>query len=139
MNFPNFHLGTDHDREPTPTGTSSGQTQVLQNEEREIDVKERQIIEEYFMEGCGCLRRCSSHIDESFLSKMRSNCAELTHDQLDLLVMGQLLAVVNYSAATTSMRHEPHHSIKKSTQFLFGGDNVKKGSMYEHSLLYLQL
>ena len=127
MNFPNFHLGTDHDREPT--GTSSGQTQVLLHEEGEIDVRERQMIEEYLMEGCGCLRRCSSHIDESFLSKMRSNCAKLTHNQLDLLVMGQLLAVVNYSAATTSMRHEPHHRIKKSTQFLFGGDKVKKRSI----------
>ena len=97
-----------------------------QSEEmRDIDVKESQRIDQYLREGCGCSRECSSRFDESFLLKMRSDCAQLTHEQLDLLVMGQLLAVLSCSSDTSSNKHTPHTRIKKSSQFLFGGDKVK--------------
>ena len=93
-------------------------------EEREIDVKEKQKIETYLREGCGCAKQCSSQFDESFLVKMRSDCAELTHQELDLLVMGQLLAVVNLSQETSAMRHLPHPRQKMYSQFMLGSKKV---------------
>ena len=47
---------------------------------REIDVKEKERVQAYMVEGCGCSKQCSSHFDEAYLTKMRSDCAELTHE-----------------------------------------------------------
>ena len=91
---------------------------------RVIDVKERERVQAYMVEGCGCSKQCSSRFDEAYLTKMRSDCAELTHEQLDLVVMGQLLGFVVDSENTGGERHSPHPRLKKSCQFLHRGNKV---------------
>ncbi len=91
---------------------------------REIDLKEKKAIEEFMINGCGCAKECSSFFEESYLIKMRSDCSEMTHQELDALIMGQLLAVVNCSSETSSSRHTKHTRIKKSCQFMLGGNKV---------------
>ena len=56
-------------------------------------MREREKIQTYLTEGCGCVKNCSSFYDESYVTKIRSDCAELTNGELDMVVMGQLLAL----------------------------------------------
>ena len=92
---------------------------------RAIDVKEKERVQAYMAEGCGYSKECSSRFDEAYLTKMRSDCAELTHEQLDLAVMGQLLGFVVDSKNTGGERHSPHPTLKKSCQFLQRGNKVQ--------------
>ena len=103
-----------------PEATDNGE----EREERDIDEREKQKIETYLRDGCGCVKNCSSHFDEVYLMKIRSDCAELTHDQLDLIVMGQLLSCVTESSETGGTRHIPHPRVRPSCSFLHRGAKV---------------
>ena len=103
-----------------PEATDNGEN----SEERDINEREKQKIEIYLRDGCGCVKNCSSHFDEVYLMKIRSDCAELTHDQLNLVVMGQLLSCVTESSETGVTRHIPHHRVRPSCSFLHGGVKV---------------
>ena len=44
---------------------------------------------------------------------MRLSCMELTHSELDLVIMGQLLACTNTAGCTTTdIHHTSHHNRK---------------------------
>ena len=49
---------------------------------------------------------------------MRSDCAELIRDELDLLVMGQLLGFLADSEETGGILHNPHSRQQVSYKFL---------------------
>ncbi len=94
------------------------------DEDRLIDAKERENVIKYLSDGCGCIKQCSSSFDECYLTKIRSDCAELTHDQLDLVVMGQVLAVIDSSSQTGGQKHTPTKRFRNSCQFRHKNNKV---------------
>ena len=87
---------------------------------QEKDRKYRPIL----TEGCGFTKNCSNHYDQSYVTKMRSDCTELTHIELDLVVIGQLLGFLPDSEETGGIRHNPHSRQRVSCQFLHRGVKV---------------
>ena len=80
-------------------GVARGQLDVasVPIDQRELDVMEEQLIQEFAREGCKCdlgpnRSPCSSSITVDHFRSVRCQVADLTHDELDLVVMGQVIA-----------------------------------------------
>ena len=54
-------------------------------------VKKR--IEKFCEEGCGCPENCSANYTLHHYETLRSQCSELDHDTLDMVIMGQIMAL----------------------------------------------
>ena len=61
-------------------------------EKREIDVKEEERVLLFSTEGCGCHKLCWKQFSAEHYGEMRNNMAQLEHDALDLVIMGQKMA-----------------------------------------------
>ena len=120
----------DHLTAMTGDSAGTGDNQGMSGEsttidEREIDTKERETIEAYLREGCGCSKSCHSLFDEQTLVRMRSDCAELNRDQLDFLVIGHLLGSVIDSQETSVNKHLPKSRARNSCKFFYRGKQVR--------------
>ena len=47
--------------------------------------------------GCGCRRNCTSHFSKDHVLEVRAQCHELTRENLDMALLGQLMASLNIS------------------------------------------
>ena len=66
-------------------------------DQREEDVVEERLIQEYAKDGCACSvgpdkSPCCQSITLDHYRSVRSQMAELSHDELDLAIMGQVMA-----------------------------------------------
>ena len=102
-------------------------------------MREREKIQTYLTEGCGCVKNCSSFYDESYVTKIRSDCAELTNGELDMVVMGQLLGFVEDSQETGGIRHNPQLRQRMSCQFLHRGVKVNIKIRYYIKITFISL
>jgi len=63
------------------------------------DEAERELISHFWTSGCGCEKAngkpCSSQLSLEYLTSVKESCLELSHSELDMAVMGQLLARMN--------------------------------------------
>lgn len=68
------------------------------------DDKEEQLISEFMSSGCGCSKikekSCIDQFSLDHVKALRSSCAELTHEQLDMLLFGQALSFMHNSSTT---------------------------------------
>ena len=82
----------------------------------------------FFAGGCSCKLvnggPCHKSITPSEYRVMRDECRALTHDELDLVVMGQLRALTQNDDMTQKVRATNTKRIRSSTQFQFGGHRV---------------
>ena len=80
--------------------------------------------------GCGCRKgvggqSCSTQFSQDHLVSIRQSCAELSRSELDLVILGQLLACTNRSSGVvTSSRHTAANRERSSTAFLHQGQPV---------------
>ena len=58
--------------------------------------------------------------------ELRWQCAELTHDELDMVLMGQIMATLSNDGVTESakFRHTPTQRKLSSMAFYYGGHQV---------------
>lgn len=66
-------------------------------QERQIDIDERAGVVAMTEMKCGCKKGigcqpCSSQFSTDQIMSVRASCSELTRSELDMLVMGQLMA-----------------------------------------------
>lgn len=65
-------------------------------EKRGIDIDEEKRIQKFVEEGCGCTHAkgnpCSTLFSQAHYSTMRSCCAEMTWDELNMTIMSQVKA-----------------------------------------------
>ena len=62
-------------------------------DQRPEDKKESETVEYFYQQGCGCPEKCSSKFSLTHYTTLRSQCAELDHNALDMVIMGQLMAL----------------------------------------------
>ena len=98
--------------------------------------------QEFLRTTCGCKKAngkpCSSLFSEEHYRDLRAQASFLTHEQLDLVILGSLMATVNtdkfrpsYSRhkpakrqkMTTTYMHQGHHLCKTTYDFLHGVGN----------------
>lgn len=93
------------------------------------DLDEQKVIADFVSKGCGCNLRngqsCSLRLSDDHIANIRLQCAALSHDELDMVVLGQLMAMSNKSDSVVT---ESRHSIKARkhtyTSFSHGGIRI---------------
>ena len=95
-------------------------------EHRGIDVKESEEMSRFVEEGCGCLMKCSSLFTEESIQQMRLNCMELSHLELDIFVMGQLMCTT-FDSHDVQLHsgHRPQETQRPGSSFQFKGSKFK--------------
>ena len=78
---------------------------------RPCDIEEDKVVEDFMSKGCGCKKwngkACSEQFSIDYVKQLRVNIRELTTSELDLVIMGQLMANSNTSA-TSQQRGKSH-------------------------------
>ena len=79
---------------------------------RPTDIEEEQLVAMFLEGGCGCSKwkgqACVRQFTGSIIQESRSQCQQLSRGELDMLLMGQLVAIGNISDITsTAWRHTP--------------------------------
>ena len=96
-------------------------------EERQVDVDERTIVTTFT---CGCKKGlesqpCSSMFSADHLVSVRGSCFELTRSELDMVVMGQMMAGMNNDTSTNSAsRHLSRKRQKTASIFHHHGKQI---------------
>ena len=84
---------------------------VISTSIRDIDKREEDILDWYSSQGCSCSlgpdgSPCFAQFSRDHYATMREDCAQLTREEKDILIMGQIMAMSNTSTLT---RHSSHH------------------------------
>ena len=74
-------------------------------EERQVDIDERAMVMAMLKSTCGCKKGlssqpCSTQFSADHLMSFRSSCSELSRSELDMVVMGQLMAGMDDTSTT---------------------------------------
>jgi hypothetical protein len=93
------------------------------------DYDEDWVVEDFKQQGCGCKlwkgKPCSGQFCTLYVKLSRLNFTELTTHELDLVIMGQLLANNNNSlTVVTESRHQLMERKKAYTTFYHQGRRV---------------
>lgn len=120
-------------------GVTGGQMDVttIPIDQRDLDVTEEQIIQKFVRDGCKCdlgpnHSSCSSSIPVDHFRSVRCQMADLTNDELDLVIMGQVMA--GCFSAETFRKQERSRSF---TLFHHGGTRIcQKTFLFLHTIGY---
>ena len=93
------------------------------------DVIEERLVSEFMTSGCGCAKAkgqpCLRQFSPEYVKSVRESCAELTRGELDMVILGQLMASVNTSTTvSTTARHEASEREKSYTIFTHQGKPI---------------
>ena len=88
-------------------------------EERQVDMDEKTVVTTFMQSTCGCKKGlgsspCSPLFSVDHLLSVRGSCSELTCSELDMVVMGQLMAGVNDETTTSSASHHLSKQCQKT-------------------------
>ena len=69
---------------------------------RMSDLDEKRLVDDFTSVGCGCKKgpnrsSCSLQFDRDYIASVRDSCLELSHNELDMLLMGQIIACTDDS------------------------------------------
>ena len=62
---------------------------------RPCDTEEEEMVAQFASAGCGCSKKCSSQFSVDYVRDIRAQCYDLTHSELDMVLLGQLMASTN--------------------------------------------
>ena len=93
---------------------------------RQLDIDEDSVVEDFMRESCGCKKwdgkPCSGQFHPLYVKVTRLNFSELTTEQLDLVIMGQLIANSSTSdTVVTESRHKATERRKAYTRHFHQG------------------
>ena len=75
------------------------------------DICEDQLVADFVSAGCGCTKvngkQCSEQFSLEYIKSLRASCAELSRSELDLVILGQLLACTNQSPGVVTASRNP--------------------------------
>ncbi len=95
------------------------------------DISEDQKVDLFMTTECSCNNSCYTHFSRQYVKEMRLSCMGLTSVELDLIIMGQLIACTNTREHTATDNHHPAHDRKRSyTHFLHQGRPICKETFH---------
>ena len=106
---------------------------------RDLDEAEEQLIQQFAQDGCKCdlgtnKSPCCTTITVDYFRSVRCQMLELTHDELDLVVMGQVMAGC-FSRETSTQRGQQRG--KSYTMFYHNGARIcQKTFLFLHTMGY---
>ena len=76
---------------------------------RNVDTQEDDLVTKFMTSGCGCSqfngKECSIQFTNEHVSQARGRCLELSHNELDMVLLGQLQA---FSISEDQVHRWPH-------------------------------
>ena len=98
-------------------------------EERQIDIDERTAVTTMVEKTCGCkkgkgCKPCSSQFSADYVVSTRESCFSLSCSELDLVVMGQLMAGMNDNPSTDTVTHKARIRQRVSCNFQHQGNPI---------------
>ena len=92
------------------------------------DIQEKDSVVTFMEAGCHCKlwngKDCSLQFSPSEVEEVRLSCLALSKSELDMVVMGQIMANSNSSAITEASKHLPLARKKKYTKYFHQGKAV---------------
>ena len=93
------------------------------------DDEERELVSAFVVTGCGCSKAsgkpCSTQFSQDYLASVRATCFELSHSELDMAILGQLMGGMNNSSDVSVLaRHKESDRVKSYTTLLHQGKAV---------------
>ena len=86
------------------------------------DTNEDELVTNFVATGCSCTKRCSSQFSKDHIQSMRANCLQLSHNELDMVLLGQLVASTNTSdKVVTESRHTNKERKRGYTTYYHAG------------------
>ena len=94
---------------------------------REIDFRDAEKVEEFCRGGCGCLTNCASAFTQKHYLATRGNAQQLERKELDMAVMGQVMAFTFCSQVPQNIskhRHQVKQRERDAAAFYHNGLRV---------------
>jgi hypothetical protein len=92
------------------------------------DELEEHLIARFAHEGCRCKHHngqpCCTLFSADHYQRVRDDCRQLSRSELDLVVMGQLLAFTQNDETTQAKHHSPKNRKRSFTCFKHGGHDI---------------
>ncbi len=94
-----------------------------------LDIEEKELVKAFLGAGCGCQlweqRCCSLQFSVKHVEEVRSQCASLSRNELDMVLLGQIMAASNTSnIVVATSGHQMTNRIKAYTRYSHQGLNV---------------
>ena len=90
---------------------------------RPNDIQEDNLVSDFVSAGCGCSKwnrkQCSEQFSDDYFKSVRGSCAELSRSELDLVILGQLLACTNQSPGVVTESRNKEAECQRSYTTLF--------------------
>ena len=93
-------------------------------EESDVDARERVEFEEFARKGC-CEGKCHLQFDEGYLRSVRWEMAELTKEELDMVIMSQLMVCSGTDELTSANKKVAHERQRNITEYRHKNKKVK--------------
>ena len=89
------------------------------------DLAEEDLVSKFMSTGCGCVKRCSKQFSLEYVRSVRRQCTEQERAELDMAILGQLMASTNTSfTVSTVARHAESERQRSYTSFVHQGKPV---------------
>ena len=85
-------------------------------EESVIDARERVEFEEFVRKGC-CEGKCQLQFDEGYLRSVRWEMAELSKEELDMVIMSELMVCSGTDELTSANKKVTHERQRNITEY----------------------
>ena len=87
-------------------------------EPTDSDKQEAEMVEQFMSRGCGCQyfkgRPCSLHYSLDYVLTVRANCTQVPRNELDLVILGQVMAFTNSSETLVTDSHHKEATRQRS-------------------------
>ena len=79
----------------------------------------------FISRGCGYVKRCSLQFSLEYVTSVRRRCAELSRGELDMAILGQVMASTNINVTVSTVaRHQEAEQQRVYTSFSHQGKPV---------------
>ena len=94
-------------------------------EPRPCDIDEEQVVAQFTTTGCQCSKKCSAQFSPRYILEARARCFDLSHGELDMVILGQLFASTNASdMVAVESRHTERERQRVHTMYSHAGKGV---------------
>ena len=93
------------------------------------DQKELTIVEDFIKRGCGCKllkgSPCCEQFSNEYIMSVQSQCLSLSRDELDLVILGQIMAISNFSSANApAIGYPSKHRVNPHSKYSHGSQPI---------------
>ena len=120
------NVTTDADSSQSPP-TIDDEIDESMFDDHEEQLVEKRRCEQFIMKTCGCTKvdgkPCSDLFSAQHYTDLRAQATLLTHEQLDLVIMGSIMSTTNASDDVIHGRHKPAKRQKTCIAYMHSGQH----------------